>query len=1002
MSFEVGKQVTNNNTSISRESFEKQEGINKLKKEELNAVWDRFDTNNDGQLDQDEQVGLMAFLKNLAATDEGKDDNKLTRKEVRHARKDKDNALNSFGDSVKLSYKDIKRVSNAFNNLVGDKGTEVQRKNAQNYTAGQNAYTINKDTGTINSKTSKAGTTNYKYDTNNDIEQKTVTEGEGQNKKVTTTEYQSFDGVKLKKKEETTVGTDNDKTVTTTQYTGVRKNGKPEAIKSQETVVHGDTEKTTDFDPNTGFKKQETIEHKDTKEKTVDKFDNKGGLANRTTTKDGKTVKYTTYTTGGATETLYDKTGNNITKEITYSNYNHQNGAVIDRTKTQETVYQKDKKITTTYKDGKKTGVTTTDTATGTVVTTTYKDGKESAITTKYKDGKSITHDRGKRQITVKTKEGKTTTVSTDENGNVATFPKFNGKRMETAGEAADRLGLKGKAKDDFIKKYGGEKTVLKAGTKLEIPKEAAIDKDFKADNVEVNGAAEAEKLKAYKAEQHRIFVNNNIAHAKEYGKAKAQKLGLRQTWASGAYQIYSKPAYAKTIETTDANGKKVQKTVSTAKEASKAKGNYQQHYIYNPQTGEMSTLESQIKGLKQGEHVKLITSEGYAKVVNDAGQERLIKLNFNSSLTATVDNKAAKTSDYNKNFKENYIASKGELKDADGNAIKNAEGKAIKTNLYEGRIVDGKVQSVMTHKEGIDLEAANRKALENADKMAKAKGYAKTDTPYLYSYPQNYTDDAKKEHTLVYYAYFNKNTNNFVDLGYKSIERARELFAEATKEPDTKHTTTQKQTNPDAEPGTVVDEKIADGQTPPAEETKTLTQAQVNNLAKKNGLTADTKHAGVYYKAQGHGVKTYYVYNTKSEKFEKTTVKTDETAVADNTRVASKSDEELPLPSYAAITSEALRKYNLIDTEKQEIEETMEKYNLKLIASSNLDSPSVIDSKGYKYNYNNMTHEFVPEGWLNDGNKANIIPVGDSQIDVDKPTDWDSMVGLYKSPYET
>ena len=1026
MGFEVGKQITS--VEIQKADFKQADGIKKLKDNEFEAIWNRFDTNNDGKLDQNEQVGLMAFIQNMAG-----EDGKITRKEVKNARNTAENkdadqtnessVLQQFGDGVEISYKDMKRLAKGFQEFVqnqpkgmsdvtktGDNTFEIVKANDKT------VYTMDGQGRIAKRANEKAGTTTYTYNDNNDVHTAETTKNAGKAEQVVTTNTYIYpkdkkDTPPTELQQKIVEGNDPAKQKITEQnFNILEKDGqlKYDKTKARVTTGTGESQKVVEITFKDGQKTQQTTTDKNgteiinyqqvtrngnnvdipltrtytSKETPPTVTDEKyqrgqaaGNIASRTITKGGKKVRTTTYNPGGATVTEFDEAENPKEKKVTkYAKFDNKTGKIEpqdDSNKVEEVITQGDKRITNKYKNGKISNITTQ-----------FTDSKSPI--------KSAEQDIAGKTIRYTTKDGKTITVKTNDNGDPTTFPRFKGTRMETAEEIADRLGLQGEAKKAFITANRGK---IKPGVAVSVPKNHAINANFKAENVETDGAAEAKKLKEYKAEQYRKFVNNNIAHAKEYGANLAKNQGLRQTWASGPYQVYCKPTYAKKVG---------DKTVSSGADASKVTGNYQQHYIYNPQTGKMSAIENQIKGLKQGEHVKLITSNGYAKVVNDAGQERLIKLNFNSSLTATVDNKAVKTSDYNKNFKENYIASKGELKDADGNAIKNAEGKAIKTNLYEGRIVDGKVQSVMTHKEGIDLEAANRKALENADKMAKAKGYAKTDTPYLYSYNKNYLDENDEKHTLVYYAYFNKNTNNFVDLGYKSIERARELFAEATKEPDTKHTTTQKQTNPDAEPGTVVDEKIADGQTPPAEETKTLTQAQVNNLAKKNGLTADTKHAGVYYKAQGHGVKTYYVYNTKSEKFEKTTVKTDETAVADNTRVASKTDEELPLPSYAAITSEALRKYNLIDTEKQEIEETMKKYNLKLIASSNLDSPSVIDSKGYKYNYNNMTHEFVPEGWLNDGNKANIIPVGDSQIDVDKPTDWDSMVGLYKSPYET
>ncbi|MCR5266043.1 MAG: EF-hand domain-containing protein [Cyanobacteria bacterium RUI128] len=647
MGFEVGKQITS--VEIQKADFKQADGIKKLKDNEFEAIWNRFDTNNDGKLDQSEQVGLMAFIQNMAG-----EDGKITRKEVKNTRNTAENkgaeqtnessVLQQFGDGVEISYKDMKRLAKGFQEFVqnqpkgmsdvtktGDNTFEIVKANDKT------VYTMDGQGRIAKRENEKAGTTTYTYNNNNDVHTAETTKNAGKAEQAVTTNTYIYpkdkkDTPPTELQQKIVEGNDPAKQRTIEQYFNIlEKDGqlKYDKTKARVTTGTGESQKVVESTFKDGRKTQQTTtdkngteiinyqqvtqngEKKDipltrtytSKENPPTVTDEKyqqgqaaGNIASRTITKGGKKVRTTTYNPGGATVTEFDEAENPKEKKVTkYAKFDSKTGKIEpqnDSNKVEEVITQGDKRITNKYKNGKISNITTQ-----------FTDSKSPI--------KSVEQDIAGKTIRYTTKDGKTITVKTNDNGDPTTFPRFKGTRMETAEEIADRLGLQGEAKKAFITANRGK---IKPGVAVSVPKNHAINANFKAENVETDGAAEAEKLKKYQAIQRQMAeiarleaiareqrCGANYAKSADNAIANWDKKGsTRATYATDEYRVFCDQQYNRGGSHKAAEGK-----------------DFQQHYIYSTYYNRMVKVEDLAGNIPKGEHVTWMSATGTAKLTN-------------------------------------------------------------------------------------------------------------------------------------------------------------------------------------------------------------------------------------------------------------------------------------------------------------------------------------------------------------------------------------------------
>lgn len=184
----MGVKVENNiNTCVSKEALRAKVG----KLQNFDSIFNRFDTDNDGTLNDSEQVGMLAFMNQLAG-----DDGKLTKKDVKNA---DESIMAQLGTDI--TYKDMKKFVNAYQSLLKKDTSKQQVTKSSDgsqdnpttsYTAGKRTYTVD-DKNRITTKKDGDVTTEYTYNKDNNIVAQTQSDKTGGAETTTTTNY-SYNG----------------------------------------------------------------------------------------------------------------------------------------------------------------------------------------------------------------------------------------------------------------------------------------------------------------------------------------------------------------------------------------------------------------------------------------------------------------------------------------------------------------------------------------------------------------------------------------------------------------------------------------------------------------------------------------------------------------------------------------------------------------------------------------------------------------------------------------
>ena len=671
MGFEIGKNVQSSDVTLKQlqEQFKKEKDKNSI----VN-IFNKFNTNQtanaEGEqvLDQTEQAAMMAFFKQVAGGKKDSSiDTEVSRSDVRNFKK------NNKGDKFAkdLSYKDMKKMMSAFDTTINEDSTDNKE--------------IRYNTNNSGVRIIKVDGKDYRIDENNQV---TDADGvkyeykDGQLQKIqngnTTTSFKEGRRQQDVKTEEG---------VTTTTTYNAQGN-----YKANETVISdgGKLKKVISYMPNSENVSQTVTTDERTEGQTVTTKDS-GRIRNVTTTKtnqpdyekqenfdlapDGTPTRTTSteINNGVTTKTDYKKktrtiadTKNNTDTEITFSSFDEKSG---DITVAKTVVTDKTNHSRITTNAGSKTKIIET------------LDNNNKTVK------RTATIDTEKHTATIEV-NGKKITLNTDSQGNILANAKFTGSRMETVGEAAIRLGY---VKDSeeynaIVKANGGADARIAPGKGIKISQSAKNINKINLETAEVDSKAQ---VKAYKEHQAKVAaerqakaklatINNRIKNSNTRAAVLAKNIpgakgGVRQTYATAKHKVYCDNLY-------NISNQGYQKN--------KAQGDWQQHYVYNPITDKMVTLESVMDNNKQlkGAKVMYITENGYATLTDG----RTIHISF--------DNFDNQMSTYVETLKTNYEASVEDLK---------KDAALSRANMEKMKTVDGQ-----------DIERTDAEEVENKPQM--------------------------------------------------------------------------------------------------------------------------------------------------------------------------------------------------------------------------------------------------------------------------------------------
>lgn len=656
MGFEIGKNVQSSDVTLKQlqEQFKKEKDKNSI----VN-IFNKFNTNQtanaEGEqvLDQTEQAAMMAFFKQVAGGKKDSSiDKEVSRSDVRNFKK------NNKGDKFAkdLSYKDMKKMMSAFDTTINEDSADNKE--------------ISYNTNNSGVRIIKVDGKDYKIDENNQVI--------------------DADGVKYEYKDGQLKQIQNGNT--TTSFT-------PKGKREKDVKIENGVTTTTTYNDKGNYKASETVtSHGGKLEKVISYMPNSENVS-QTVTTDKRTEGQTVTTTDSG------RTRNVITKKTNQPDYEKQENFDLapDGTPTRTTSTEKSNGVTTKTDYKKKTRtIADTKNNTDTEITFSSFDEKSGDITvaktvvTDKTNHSRITTNAGsktkiietldnnnktvKRTATIDTEKhtatievnGKKITLNTDSQGNILANAKFTGSRMETVGEAAIRLGY---AKDSeeynaIVKANGGVDARIAPGKGIKISQSINNINKINLETAEVDSK---EQVKAYKAHQAKVAaerqakaklatINNRIKNsntrAAELAKniPGAAKGGVRQTYATAKHKVYCDNLYNISHQGYQKN---------------KAQGDWQQHYVYNPITDKMVTLESVMDNNKQlkGAKVMYITENGYATLTDG----RTIHISF--------DNFDNQMSTYVETLKTNYEASVEDLK---------KDAALSRANMEKMKTVDG------------------------------------------------------------------------------------------------------------------------------------------------------------------------------------------------------------------------------------------------------------------------------------------------------------------------
>lgn len=671
MGFEIGKNVQSSDVTLKQlqEQFKKEKDKNSI----IN-IFNKFNTNQtanaDGEqvLDQTEQAAMMAFFKQVAGGKKDSSiDTEVSRSDVRNFKK------NNKGDKFAkdLSYKDMKKMMSAFDTTINEDSADNKE--------------IRYNTDNSGVRIIKVDGKDYKIDENNQVI--------------------DADGVKYEYKDGQLKQIQNGNTTTSFEK-GVKK----QDVKTEEGVTT-----TTTYNAQGNYKANETVISDGGKLKRVISYMPNSENVSQTVTTDERTE--------GQTVTTIDsgRTRNVKTKKTNQPDYEKQENfdLATNGTPTRTTSIEKSNGVTTKTDYKKKTRtIADTKNNTDTEITFSSFDEKSGDITvaktvvTDKTNHSRITTNAGsktkiietldnnnktvKRTATIDTEKhtatievnGKKITLNTDSQGNILANAKFTGSRMETVGEAAIRLGY---AKDSeeykaIVKANGGADARIAPGKGIKISQSAKNINKINLETAEVDSKAQ---VKAYKEHQAKVAaerqakaklatINNRIKNSNTRAAELAKNIpgakgGVRQTYATAKHKVYCDNLY-------NISNQGYQKN--------KAQGDWQQHYVYNPITDKMVTLESVMDNNKQlkGAKVMYITENGYATLTDG----RTIHISF--------DNFDNQMSTYVETLKTNYEASVEDLK---------KDAALSRANMEKMKTVDGQ-----------DIERTDAEEVENKPQM--------------------------------------------------------------------------------------------------------------------------------------------------------------------------------------------------------------------------------------------------------------------------------------------
>lgn len=670
MGFEIGKNVQSSDVTLKQlqEQFKKEKD-----KENIFNIFEKFNTNKtvnaEGEqvLDQTEQAAMMAFFKQVAGGKKDSSiDTEVSRSDVRNFKK------NNKGDKFakNLSYKDMKKMMSAFNTTINEDSTDNKEISYNTNNSGVRIIKVDGKDYRIdeNNQVTDADGVKYEYDENGQLKQ--IQNGN------TTTSFEK--GVKKQD-----VKTE-DGVTTTTTYNNDKGN-----YKASETVTShgGKLEIVTKYIPNSENVFETKTTDKRTEGQTVTTIDSGRTRKVKTEKPDyEKQENFDLAPDGTPTRTTSTEKGNGVT---TITDYKKKTRTIAD------TKNNTDTEITFSSFDEKSGDITVAKT----VVTdktnhsriTTNAGSKTKIIETLDNNNKTVkrtaTIDTEKHTATIEV-NGKKITLNTDSQGNILANAKFTGSRMETVGEVAIRLGY---AKDSeeynaIVKANGGADARIAPGKGIKISQSAKNINKINLETAEVDSKAQ---VKAYKEHQAKVAaerqakaklatINNRIKNSNTRAAVLAKNIpgakgGVRQTYATAKHKVYCDNLY-------NISNQGYQKN--------KAQGDWQQHYVYNPITDKMVTLESVMDNNKQlkGAKVMYITENGYATLTDG----RTIHISF--------DNFDNQMSTYVETLKTNYEASVEDLK---------KDAALSRANMEKMKTVDGQ-----------DIERTDAEEVENKPQM--------------------------------------------------------------------------------------------------------------------------------------------------------------------------------------------------------------------------------------------------------------------------------------------
>ena len=671
MGFEIGKNVQSSDVTLKQlqEQFKKEKD-----QQSIVNIFNKFNTNQtanaDGEqvLDQTEQAAMMAFFKQVAGGKKDSSiDKEVSRSDVRNFKK------NNKGDNFAkgLSYKGMKKMMSAFNTTINEDSADNKE--------------ISYNTNNSGVRIIKVDDKDYKIDENNQVI--------------------DADGVKYEYKDGQLKQIQNGNTTTSFEK-GVKK----QDVKTEEGVTT-----TTTYNAQGNYKANETVTSDGGKLETITYFMPDGKNARKTVTTDKRTDGQTVTTTDSG------RIRNVTTTKTNQPDYEKQENFDLapDGTPTRTTSTEKSDGVTTKTDYKKKTRtIADTKNNTDTEITFSSFDEKSGDITvaktvvTDKTNHSRITTNAGsktkiietldnnnktvKRTATIDTEKhtatievnGKKITLNTDSQGNIFANAKFTGSRMETVGEAAIRLGY---AKDSeeynaIVKANGGADARIAPGKGIKISQSINNINKINLETAEVDSKAQ---VKAYKEHQAKVAaerhakaklatINNRIKNSNTRAAELAKNIpgakgGVRQTYATAKHKVYCDNLY-------NISNQGYQKN--------KAQGDWQQHYVYNPISDKMVTLESVMDNNKQlkGAKVMYITENGYATLTDG----RTIHISF--------DNFDNQMSTYVETLKTNYEASVEDLK---------KDAALSRANMEKMKTVDGQ-----------DIERTDAEEVENKPQM--------------------------------------------------------------------------------------------------------------------------------------------------------------------------------------------------------------------------------------------------------------------------------------------